>query len=120
MKVMQNFLMPLIVLVIFSLIGCAGKPVKVGLSSQQVESADIDYSQGRSISATASGFQLLLFIPISVNDRHARAYKVLQEKAGNDYISEVKIQESWTYAFVGTIYRTTLEATVYPRISNEN
>ncbi len=118
MNQLQKLLIPVIIAAIFSLMGCTGTPVKVGLSEQQITNEDIDYSQGRNISATANGFQLMLFFPININNRHERAYRALLNKAGNDYISDVKIQESWTYAFIGTIYRTTLQATVYPRIAN--
>ncbi len=34
--------------------------------------------------------------------------------AGNDYITDIKIQESWTYAFVGTVYTTAYTAMAYP------
>jgi hypothetical protein len=55
-----------------------------------------------------------LFIPIAVNGRQAEAYEKLKQAAGNDLITDIKIEESWTYAFVGTIYHTTLTATAYP------
>ena len=102
-------------LVIFAAIvfnvGCAGTPVKVGSTIGQ----DFDASKGRSISASASGFQLFLLIPIKVNSRQARAYEALLAKAGGDYITDIKVQESWTYAFVGTVYTTTITATAYPK-----
>ena len=53
-------------------------------------------------------------IPIKINGRQARAYEELKNAAGSDYITDVKIQESWTYAFLGTVYHTTLTATAYP------
>lgn len=43
------------------------------------------------------------------------AYKLLQAQAGDGYITNVRIKESWTYALVGTVYKMTLTATVYPR-----
>ncbi len=98
---------------IFS-IGCAGKPIRFGVVEQQ-DNINIDFTRGRTLSASASGFQLLLFIPININDRHERAYQILRGQAGNDYITDIKIQESWTYAFVGTVYTTTIKAMAYPR-----
>ncbi len=101
-----------VLLICFFLTGCAGKPIK--FVSSDIHSDKIDFSKGRPIHATASGLQLLLFIPININDRHDRACQLLKAMAGNDYISNVKIQEEWTYAFVGTIYKTTISATAYP------
>jgi hypothetical protein len=115
MKKLIGLMTLALVISILSMSGCAGKPIKVGSVDQQVDLSNIDLTKGRSISASASGFQLLLFIPISINDRHERAYQILRGQAGNDYVTNVKIKESWTYAFVGTVYTTTIEATAYPR-----
>jgi len=100
------------------LAACSGAPIKTGATSQQVDAAEIDFSKGRKISASASGFQLLLLIPISINDRHERAYRILLSQAGGDYVTDIKMDESWTYALVGTIYKTTLEAMAYPKKSD--
>jgi hypothetical protein len=54
--------------------------------------------------------QLLLFIPIRVNNRMLRAYSALEAQAGGDFITDVQIQERWTYLFVGTNYCTALRA----------
>lgn len=99
-------------LILLFFIGCAGKPIK--FLSSDIHSDKIDFSKGRPINASASGFQLFLFIPININDRHDQAYQLLRAMAGNDYISNVKIQEEWTYALVGTVYKTTINATAYP------
>jgi hypothetical protein len=95
----------------FLSVGCSGKPITI----QTPEMKNIEGSKGVVTSASASGFQLLLFIPIDINDRHERAYQLLKAQAGNGYITDVKVEESWTYAFVGTSYKTTLTATVYPK-----
>ena len=102
----------LTLLLVFSLVGCSGAPVKFNTIEK---SGNVDQSKGRKISASASGFQLLLFIPISINSRLETAYQNLQAQAGGDQIADIKVTESWTYAFVGTVYRTTLEATAYPK-----
>jgi hypothetical protein len=98
------------VLLALTAFGCAG--TKVNFADVSLDRLDL--TRGRNISASASGFQLLLFIPIGVNGRQAEAYARLQQAAGTDRITDIKVQESWTYAFVGTVYRTTMTATAYP------
>jgi hypothetical protein len=89
------------------LTGCAGTPVQLGTrSSVPMPTNGVE----RSISAEACGFQLLLLIPINTNDRMASAYRSLVAQAGNDYITDVQIQERWGYRFVGTSYCTALTA----------
>jgi len=95
------------------LVGCSGKPISLPSTPPKVYEDTKKHSY--EISASASGFQLLLFIPIDINDRQETAYRLLKEKARGGYITDVKIKESWTYAFVGTSYKTTMTATVYPR-----
>ena len=75
-----------------------------------------DVSRPRTIISEASGFQLLLFIPIGVNGRYEEAWDDLQLQAAGDYIGDIMVQDSWTYAFVGTIYRVRLQANAYPII----
>jgi hypothetical protein len=109
------FLTSLILLILLILIaGCSGKPIRINQQNQNIQLGDVDFTKGRDISASASGFQLLLFFPISINDRHERAFQTLRGQASHDYITDVKIQDSWTYAFVGTVYTTTIEAKAYP------
>ncbi len=93
--------------------GCSGKPVS--FTSVDPKLYANKKAEARTISSEASGFQLLLFFPISVNDRHEQAYNALKGQANGDYITDIKITESWTYAFVGTIYTTKMTATVYPK-----
>lgn len=93
------------------LVGCTG--TKVNFAAPPVDRLDL--TRGRTITGSASGFQLLLFIPIGINGRQAQAYERLKQAAGSDAIADVKIQESWKYAFVGTVYITTLTATAYPQ-----
>ena len=106
-------LLAILVLIIFSA-GCAGKAVQIGSIADQA----YDTSKGREVVASASGFQLLLLIPIRTNGRQVRAYQALHNMAGDDHvITNVRVQESWTYAFVGTVYTTTMRATLYPKIN---
>lgn len=112
MKCVSKLMMLVIFAEIVFNVGCAGTPVRIGSTIGQ----DFDATKGRSISASASGFQLFLLIPIMVNSRQEVAYEALLAKAGDDYITDIKVQESWTYAFVGTVYTTTITATAYPKL----
>jgi len=88
------------------LAGCAGTPVQLGSRV----AGKVPTGESRAISAEACGFQLLLFIPIGVNGRFAAAYNMLEAAAGGDFITDVEVQERWTYGFVGTAYCTELRA----------
>ncbi|MSQ21518.1 MAG: hypothetical protein EXR39_18755 [Betaproteobacteria bacterium] len=95
-----------------SLLGCSGTPVKL---AGVTKTDSIDRTKGRQISSSASDFQLLLLIPININSRHERAFQDLQRQTGGDQMADIKITESWAYAFVGTMHTTTIEATAYPK-----
>ncbi len=90
---------------------CSSAPVQLGPEV----GVKYDSTRSRQISAEECGFQLLLLIPIRTNSRAVRAYRALKVQAGDDYIVDIKISERWTYAFVGTIYCTAMEATAYPK-----
>lgn len=90
--------------------GCRG--TRVHFDNVPVEKMNL--SQGRPIKGSASGFQLFVFAPLGVNGRQARAYEHLKEAAQGEYISNIEVQESWRYAFIGTVYKTTFFATAYP------
>jgi hypothetical protein len=96
------------------LVGCSGQPIKIASVTDQ---STIDKTRGREIMASAAGFHLFNVFPLTVNNRQQRAYEVLLQKAGNDAITDVTVQETWRYGFIGTIYRTTLRAMAYPRIA---
>ena len=83
---------------------CAGTPVSLGTRGEMPNGAE------RTVTARACGFQLFIFIPININDRMERANKELERQAAGDYITDVKVRESWSYAFVGTSYCTSLQA----------
>jgi hypothetical protein len=88
------------------LAACAGTPVSMGTRV----TGPIPTGTERTITAEACGFQLFLFIPININSRAERAYQALDEQAGGDFITNVQVQERWTYGFVGTQYCTVLRA----------
>jgi len=102
----------LIGMVTLVLSGCSGKPISISSASPKLYE-DVK-TKGIEVSASASGFQLLLFIPMNINNRQEVVYALLKDKAKGGYITDVKIKESWTYAFIGTVYTTTMTATVYP------
>lgn len=101
----------MVVVALSSLIGCSGVPVHI----PNVPDHAVDWSRSRHLVAGARGFQLL-FIPIMTNSRHERAYQALLKEADGDFITDTKVQEFWWYAYIGTIYSTTMEATAYPRL----
>ena len=100
------------------LAGCVGVPVNFAERSV-TDRGQVDLAQGKKITARASGFQLLLLIPIRINARQSNAYEELLAQAGDSVLSDITITESWQYAFVGTIYTTTIEATAYPRLATK-
>ncbi len=110
-----NKIFKVLLLLVFAvyLTGCSGKPVTFNSVDPKLY-AD-KKSEGRTISGEASGLQLLLFIPVGVNDRHQNAYNALKAQANGDIITDIKVTESWTYAFIGTVYKTKFTATAYPR-----
>lgn len=111
---MKKFRSHIAVLALALLTACSGAPTRLGSTTAE-PARDVDFSKGRAIEAEACGFQLLLFIPIAINGRMANANTDLVAAAHGDYISDVKITESWKYAFVGTLYCTKLSATAYPK-----
>ena len=102
-----------LMIVAISLLSCSSHPIKIPNTTDEA----IDKTRGRRIAAQAGGFQLFLFFPININSRQLRAYEALKAQAGDDFITDVKVRESWYYAMVGTIHWTQLEATAYPRVA---
>ncbi|MBI1823339.1 MAG: hypothetical protein HY200_01800 [Nitrospirae bacterium] len=97
----------------FSILSCAGQPVRFG----ELSEPKYDVTKPKIVSSSACGFQLLLLIPINVNSRARLAYDSLVEQAGPDYVvKNIKVQEKWYYALIGTVYCTEFEGTAYPRV----
>jgi hypothetical protein len=113
MKIMRIVRWGIIFSLLMALAGCTGSPVKFASVPQQ----SYDFSKGRPVTASACGFQLLLVIPISTNDRAERAYSDLVSKTVGEYITNISVQESWYWAFVGTVYCTEMQAMAYPKIT---
>lgn len=91
-------------------LGCMGTKVHF----DDIPLARADLTRGRMVEGSASGFQLLCLIPIGINDRQEDAYLRLKRSAGSDFITDVKITESWTWAYIGTVHKTRFYATAYP------
>lgn len=90
-----------------------------GCIGTQVHFADapidrLDLSRGHAVRGSAKGIHLFGIIPIGVNERQVRAYERLKEEAGPDYITNIKIQDSWRFIFIGQYYGTLLTGTAYP------
>jgi len=100
------------------LASCEGTPVRLSQSTDMTQGQRYDMSKGRTVTAEGCGFQLWLFIPIVTNQRAEIAFRKLKAQAGNGYLTDIRVQETWTYAFVGTLYCTVLEGTVYPPIQS--
>lgn len=101
--------------IVVLLTACAGSPVRLSTTDQVPPATEIDRTSGRQVSASASGFQLLLLVPININDRQQRAFELLAAQAGGDYLTNISVEESWTWALVGTVYTTRMTATAYRR-----
>lgn len=93
--------------------GCASTPIVLNAPPKGA----VDMAKGRTVRGNGCGFQLLLLLPLAVNGRQERAYQELMGQARDDYVTDFKVEESWWYAFVGTVYCTQLEATAYPYVS---
>ncbi len=110
----MNYYLKLLVAVLslLGLIACTGEPMRI---DHIPNSSSLDRSMGRKIVASASGFQLFYALPTNANSRHARALELLRDQAYNESIADVTIRESWSFAVIGMIYTTDIEATAYPR-----
>lgn len=109
-KTISSFLILILVVLSF---GCSGAAIKIPFTTEK----PIDTDRGRMVSTKKCGFQLLLFIPIMVNSRHQRAYESLLTQAGGDVLSNLRVEESWIYGFVGTTYCSEMQAVAYPKVA---
>jgi hypothetical protein len=91
--------------------GCTSRTASLGSPLSQA----FDAARGRPISARGCGFMAGDFIPIVIHSRVERAQRALLAKAGDDYVTDVRLEERWIFAFVGTVHCTEIFATAYPR-----
>ncbi|GAA5157505.1 hypothetical protein [Viridibacterium curvum] len=102
------------VVCVMLLSACSSAPVRLG---NVTDASQIDFSKGgERIEVFSRGFQLFGFIPLNINTRHEVAYEELKQLAGDRFITDVRVEESWKYAIVGTFFTTVIRATVYPRL----
>lgn len=88
---------------------CAGTPTALG----PVEPATFDVSDRIDYSVTECGAQVLLFLPLMTNDRVGRAMELIEKRAGDRYVANVRIRERWTYLVFGEILCTDVVAATY-------
>lgn len=106
---MSRFAKNILLALSLMLAGCSSGPVKLNTTAP----VDISELRPRQIASSACGFQLFMVIPIRINSRLQRAYDQLELLADGDPIGEIRLQEYWRYAFVGTTHCTRLVATAY-------
>jgi len=99
-------------IVLFAAIGYGCVGTKVHFADAPLDKLDL--SRGREVRSDTWGFHLFELIPIGVNDRQVHAYELLKEKAGNDYLTNIQIQDAWHFVPLGVKYSTTMTATAYP------
>lgn len=107
MKISKTLRMVVMALATVMLGACEGVPIKLGSDAGPVLAG----ANAIQLEAKSCGFQLLLFIPINVNTRHAHAWQALQAKAHGKALTDIKLKDEWFWGGVGTIYCTTLAAT---------
>jgi hypothetical protein len=90
--------------------GCVGTAVQFADPPMD----KLDLSRGTSVMGAASGLSLFECIPIGINQRHARAYDRMQRKVPYQHLTNITVQDSWKWAFIGYKYSTIMRATAYP------
>jgi hypothetical protein len=88
---------------------CAGTPAALGPR----EPAAFDANDRIDYSATECGAQVLIFLPLMTNDRVARAMALIEERAGDRYIANVRVRERWAYLVFGEILCSDVVAATY-------
>ncbi len=96
---------------IFLSAGCTG--TKVHFMDAPMD--ELDLSRGRRVTGRAGGFLLFYLIPLGINDRQENAYMRLKEAAADDWITDIRVTDSFKWIWVGHQHRTTLTAMAYPK-----
>ena len=91
--------------------GCAGTSAPLGPR----EPVAYDPNDRVDYAATECGAQVLIFFPLFTNDRVARAMSLIEARAGDRYIADVRLRERWTYLVFGEIHCTDVIAATYGR-----
>ncbi len=90
-------------------VGCAGDPAYLGPR----EGVAYDPHDRVDYTVTECGAQLLLFVPFFNNNRAGRAFRAIEERAGDRYIADVRIRERWMYLVFGNIQCTEMIAATF-------
>ena len=101
-------------LLIAALAACAGDPVSLGPREPVAYDARdrIDYS------VTECGAQVMILLPVMTNNRVGRAMALIEERAGDRYIANVRLRERWTWLVFGEFYCTDIVAATYGRAAS--
>ncbi len=97
------------------LVACAGTPTYLGPREHAAYDPDdrVDYV------VTECGAQVLLFIPIFTNNKVGRAMNLIEDRAAERYIADVRVRERWLYLVFGSIYCTDVMAATFGRRSGQ-
>lgn len=98
-----------VVLLALLVSACAGTPASLG----PLEPAAYDPSDRIDYSVTECGAQVMIFLPLMTNDRLVRAMELIEKRAGDRYIANVRVRERWTYLVFGEILCTDVVAATY-------
>ena len=98
------------------LMACAGRPAYLGPR----ETAAYDPEDRIDYVITECGAQVLLFIPFFTNNKVERAMNLIEARAADRYIADVRVRERWMYLVFGTVYCTDVMAATYGRRSGQN
>ena len=90
---------------------CTGTVTPVGAREPALYNAydRVDYS------VTECGAQVMIFLPVMTNDRVGRAMALIEKRAGDRYIANVRLRERWTYLVFGEILCTDVVAATFGR-----
>jgi len=91
---------------ILILVGCSSIPQRTGALPGK------DYEVVGNAKGSAGGFMLLQLIPIMHNSKIQRAYEEAVRARNGDDLINLKISESWFWAYIGNGYKTTIEGDV--------
>src|SRR5439155_27240873 len=93
-------------LLAFLATGCVSKPLKIETRTGS------NYEELGEGQGSATGIMLFNFIPIGQNERFVRAYEAAVKSKGGDALLNPEISERWFWAYVVSLYRTTVRGTV--------
>jgi len=90
---------------------CSGTITSLGAREPAVYNANdrVDYS------VTECGAQVMIFLPVMTNNRVERAMELIEKRAGDRYIADVRLRERWTYLVFGEILCTDVVAATFGR-----